>query len=173
MSLLELYDRSLIGRRDRAAIEYDRPGGGPASLTFGELDARSNQLAQLLLTRGLKRGDRLGFYLVNRIEIIDLWIACMKLGVIVVPINVLYKEREIRHIVSDAEPVAVVTTTAQMAAFPAGLACWDVEALSAEAAAMPDDRPSVELDASTPAALVYTSGTTGASKGAILTHGNF
>ena len=50
MSLLELYDRSLIGRRDRAAIEYDRPGGGTASLTFGELDARSNQLAQLLLT---------------------------------------------------------------------------------------------------------------------------
>ena len=173
MSLVELYDRSLIQRRDRVAIEYDRGDGGTASLTFGEIDARSNRLAQLLESRGLSRGDRLGFCLVNRIEIIDLWVACVKLGVIVVPINVLYKEREIRHITSDAEPRAVVTTAAQMTEFPAGAACWDVDTLCAEAAAMPADRPSVELDASTPAALVYTSGTTGASKGAILTHGNF
>ncbi|HEX7545425.1 MAG TPA: AMP-binding protein [Gemmatimonadaceae bacterium] len=173
MTLVELYDRSLTGRRDRAAIEVDRDGGGTASLTFGDLDARSNRLAQLLRARGLHRGDRLAFYLVNRVEIIDLWIACVKLGVIVVPINVLYKEREIRHIVSDAEPVAVVTTSAQMAAFPAERSCWDVETLCADAAAMPAERPHARLDADTPAALVYTSGTTGASKGAILTHGNF
>jgi malonyl-CoA/methylmalonyl-CoA synthetase len=173
MTLVELYDRSLTGRRDRAAIEYDRAGGGTASLTFGALDERSNRLAKLLSVRGLQRGDRLAFCLANRVEVIDLWIACVKLGVIVVPINVLYKEREIRHIVSDAEPVAVVTTTGQMPAFPSEPACWDVETLCADAAAMPAERPHALLDADTPAALVYTSGTTGASKGAILTHGNF
>jgi malonyl-CoA/methylmalonyl-CoA synthetase len=173
MTLVDLYDRSLIGRRDRIAIDYDPAGGGTASLTFGELDARSNRLSQLLAARGAARGDRLAFCLVNRVEIIDLWIACVKLGVIVVPINVLYKEREIRHIVSDAEPIAVVTTAAQVPDFPSGVACWDVEALAAEAETMPDRRPPVELLASTPAALVYTSGTTGAAKGAILTHGNF
>src|ERR1019366_2762999 len=173
MSLVELYDRSLIQHRDRAAIEYDRGDGGTASLTFGEIDARSNRLAQLLKSRGLSRGDRLGFCLVNRIEIIDLWVACVKLGVIVVPIHGLYKEREIRHIVSDAEPLAVVTTSAQIAEFPKEIACWDVEALCSDAAAMAGERPRTPLDAGTPAALVYTSGTTGASKGAILTHGNF
>jgi malonyl-CoA/methylmalonyl-CoA synthetase len=173
MSLLDLYDLSLIGRRDRAAIEYDRAGGGTASLTFGELDARSNRLAQLLASRGLSRGDRLGFCLVNRVEIIDLWIACVKLGVIVVPINVLYKAREIRHIVSDAEPIAIVTTAAQRADFPEDTACWDIEALCAGSDGMPSERPATVLDADAPAALVYTSGTTGASKGAILTHGNF
>jgi malonyl-CoA/methylmalonyl-CoA synthetase len=173
MSLVDLYDRSLSGRRDRAAIEYVRGDGGMASLTFGELESRSNRIAQLLVSRGLQRGDRLAFCLVNRVEIIDLWIACVKLGVIVVPINVLYKEREIRHIIGDAEPVAVVTTSAQMPAFPAGLPCWDVDALSGAAAAMPSERPQRLLAADTPAALVYTSGTTGASKGAILTHGNF
>jgi malonyl-CoA/methylmalonyl-CoA synthetase len=174
MTLTGLFDQSLAERRERIAIEYDRADGtGTASLTFGEIDARSDRLAQLLAARGLKHGDRLGFYLVNRVEIIDLWIACVKLGVIVVPINVLYKEREIRHILSDSEPVAVVTTRAQMAEFPREVNCWDVGELSAAAAAMPAERPQATLDADTPAALVYTSGTTGTSKGAMLTHGNF
>ncbi|HEV8410885.1 MAG TPA: AMP-binding protein, partial [Gemmatimonadaceae bacterium] len=117
-SLIDLYSGSLIGRREHRAVEYTREDGRTASLTFGELDSRSNRLAIVLAARGLSRGDRLGFYLVNRIEIVDLWIACVKLGVIVVPINVLYKEREIRHILHDAEPVAVVTTLMQMIEFP-------------------------------------------------------
>jgi malonyl-CoA/methylmalonyl-CoA synthetase len=173
ISLLQLYDSSLIARRELPAVEYDRGDGTTGSLTFGEIDARSNRLALLLAAHGLTRGDRLGFYLVNRIEIVDLWIACVKLGVIVVPINVLYKKREIRHIVVDAEPVAVVTTASQMPELPDGVVAWDIDALSADAAAMPDMRPFEPLSAESPAALVYTSGTTGASKGAVLTHGNF
>ena len=172
-SLLELYDSSLIGRRDVPAVEYDRGDGTTGSLSFGELDARSTRLALLLAAHGLTHGDRLGFYLLNRVEIVDLWIACVKIGVIVVPINVLYKEREIRHIVSDAEPMAVVTTAAQMADLPEGVLAWDIDKLSADATAMPDMRPYEALHAATPVALVYTSGTTGASKGAVLTHGNF
>jgi len=172
-SLVELYDRSLIARRDRVAVEYDIEGGGTGSLTFGHLETRSNRFAIVLAARGLKAGDRLGFYLVNRIEIVDLWIACVKLGVIVVPINVLYKEREIRHILADAEPVAVVTTIMQMTEFPAGAVCWDIEELTALTVQAPDVRPETGLHAGSPAALVYTSGTTGASKGAVLTHGNF
>ena len=173
MNLLELYDRSLIARREVPAVEYETAEGVSAQLTFGDLDARSNRLAQQLSSRGLKRGDRLGFYLVNRIEIIDLWIACVKLGVIVVPINVLYKTREIAHIVTDAEPLAVVTTAGQITEFPSGVECWDVRTLCEDSAGMPDVRPSSDLTAESPAALVYTSGTTGASKGAILTHVNF
>jgi malonyl-CoA/methylmalonyl-CoA synthetase len=173
MSLTDLFDLSLRGRRDTPAVEFDRPDGRRATLTFGELDARSDRLAQLLASRGLVAGDRLAFYLANRVEIVDLWLAAVKLGVIVVPINVLYREREIRHILGDAEPTAVVTTAAQSAEFPAGTACWDIEALSAECASMATERPRVVPGADAPAALVYTSGTTGASKGAVLTHGNF
>ena len=173
MPLTDLFDRSLVGRRDTTALECERSDGTRMSFTFGDLDARSNRLAHLLRARGLRTGDRLAFYLTNRVEVVDLWLACVKTGVIVVPINVLYREREIRHIVGDAEPAAVVTTTAQMAEFPQGLARWDVEALLHESASYSASRLADTLGVDATAALVYTSGTTGASKGAVLTHGNF
>ena len=173
MSLLDMYDLSLVGRRDAPALAFEDAQGATTRLSFGDLDARSNQLAHALRARGLKTGDRLALYLANRIEFIDLWLACVKLGVIVVPINVLYREREIRHIMTDADPRAVVTTAAQVTEFSGGTVCWDVETLSHDAASMPSERIAVRSDATTPAALVYTSGTTGASKGAVLTHGNF
>ena len=86
-----------------------RSNGLGAEYTFGEIDARSNRVAQALIARGLERGDRLCVYLANRIELIDLYLACVKLGVIFVPINILYREREISHILSDAEPKLLVT----------------------------------------------------------------
>ena len=70
------------------------------TFTFGEIDARSNRLAQVLMRRGLKNGDRLCVYLVNCVEMIDIYLACIKLGVIFVPINILYRDREISHILS-------------------------------------------------------------------------
>ena len=173
MALLDLYDLSLRGRADAPAIMADEPGGTTVSLTFGALDARSDRLAALLRARGLARGDRLAFCLANRLLVIDLWIACVKLGVIVVPINVLYKAREIGHIVGDARPAAVVTTPEHAPDVPAATPVWDADALEREAATLPAERRAERCDATTPAAIVYTSGTTGVAKGAVLTHGNF
>jgi malonyl-CoA/methylmalonyl-CoA synthetase len=155
MHLLHLFDLSLIGRSDREALEWEG-----RAFTFGELDARSNRLAQALQARGFERGDRLCVYLANRVELIDLFLACVKLGVIFVPINILYRDREIGHITNDAEPRAVITAE-------------ELPTLVAEAERLPDDRPATDLDGDTPAAIIYTSGTTGASKGAVLTHNNF
>ncbi len=87
--------------------------------------------------------------------------------------NILYREREIGHILSDAQPRALVAAGVPQATVPVDV--WNVDALAAEAAALPS-APAVwapSLEASTPAALIYTSGTTGLAKGAILTHGNF
>jgi len=173
MSLLSLFDPSLMGRADSPALECDRAGAPRVSCTFGELEARSNRLAHALRARGLAPGDRLAFFLANRTEIVDLWLACVKLGLIAVPINVLYRERELGHILGDAEPAAVVTTHDLAGYIPAGVARWDVDQLAADAAGRRCGRVAAVCDAGTPISLIYTSGTTGASKGAVLTHGNF
>lgn len=173
MQLTDLFNLSLVGRSTVPAIDYDLADGTVTTLTFGELDARSNRLARLFVSRGLTRGDRLAFFLPNRVEFIDLFLAAVKTGVIVVPINVLYREREVTHIVADSEPKAVVTTRELAPLVPPGIAVWEVDALVS--AALDHNSASVRtaIDGDDAAAIVYTSGTTGRSKGAVLTHNNF
>lgn len=151
MNLLQLLDQSLLARRDVAALEWQGQ-----TFTFGDLETRSNRVAHALEQRGFRKGDRLCVYLPNRIAIIDIFLACVKLGVIFVPINILYREREIAHITADAEPRDVIT------AENAGAFAGDRTS-----------RPLVHIDGDDPAAIIYTSGTTGTSKGAVLTHNNF
>ena len=174
MQLTDLFNLSLIGRSSVTGLEYEDVEGRLASLTFGELDDRANRVAQLLESKGLVAGERLGIFLANRVEFIDLVLACLRLGVIIVPINILYREREIAHIVADAEPRLVVTTSDLRGWLPPGATFLDVSEVAAAAAAK--GRPAVvrrQLDGDSPAAIVYTSGTTGRSKGAVLTHNNF
>ena len=158
MTLLELFDPSLVGRRDTVALEFQG-----AHYTFGDLEARSNRVAQFLQARGLKAGDRLCVYLANCVEMIDLYLASIKLGLIFVPINILYRDREITHILNDAEPGV---TVGQASGLP-------LSELNKAAASFPNQRPIVSLAGETPAGIIYTSGTTGTSKGAVLTHNNF
>ena len=164
MTLTDLFDSSLIGRRGSAALEFR-----DHVYTFGELDDRSNRLATVLSRRGLRTGDRLCVYLANCVEMIDLYLACIKLGVMFVPINILYRGREIGHILNDADPAAVISD----ATFDSPGEIWRPAALTAEAAAMPCQRPRAALDGDPPAGIIYPSGTTGVSKGAVLTHNNF
>ncbi|HKX00570.1 MAG TPA: AMP-binding protein [Bryobacteraceae bacterium] len=161
MNLAQLFDLSLVGRRETQAIEFVASDGRRESCTFGELDDRSNRLARVLAAGGFAPGDRLCVYLGNGLEIIDLFLACVKLGVIFVPINILYRDREIAHIVEDAQPRAVVG------------AAETAELIQQAKGVSGSEREAVALDGDAPAAIVYTSGTTGTSKGAVLTHNNF
>ena len=169
MNLNHLFGVTFKTRADQPALEFYDSDARLTSISFGEVYRRSQLMASALHGRGLKRGDRLCVYLANRVEMIDLYLACLNLGVIFVPINILYKEREIGHILRDADPAAIVTDNA----FPVAADTWHVTDLAAEALnSTPFDRP-IALDGDDPAVIIYTSGTTGPSKGAILTHNNF
>jgi malonyl-CoA/methylmalonyl-CoA synthetase len=164
MNLTHLFDPSLLGRANAQALEF-----AGEILTFGELEARSNRLAQFLMAQGVQAGQRLCVYLGNCVEIIDLYLACVKLGVVFVPINILYRDREISHILGDAQPIAVIADEP----VPAGVTVWTRADLARRAAPYPAQRPAIFVDGDAPAGIIYTSGTTGTSKGAVLTHNNF
>ena len=169
MTLPELFDLSFIGRREQPGLVFEG-----AIRTFGDLDDSASRMANLLVDRGLKKGDRLCVYLANCIEYIELYLAATRLGVIFVPVNALYRDREIRHILEDSEPEAIITTAAQTEFIPSSLTpVWLLKELCDEARLQPGTRRIDVLDGDTPAAIVYTSGTTGPAKGAVLTHHNF
>ena len=106
MNLTHLFDLSLVGRRDAVALEFHG-----ADVHFRRpRRAQQSPGAAAVGSAVSRRGDRLCVYLANCIEMIDIYLACVKLGVIFVPINILYREREIAHILGDAEPAAVVAT---------------------------------------------------------------
>jgi malonyl-CoA/methylmalonyl-CoA synthetase len=200
--LLGLFEASLVRRAAEPGLEIGPPGGPVETLTFGELAARSERMATVLAGRGVRPGDRVAVQLPNGLAFLDLFLACLRLGAILVPVNVLYREREVGHIVADAEPVAVVTTSGLAGLVPAGTRVWNVEELVPPSRGTPvgpvprdplapgtagplrvsDARPRSGLPLEpaapgaprddTPAAIVYTSGTTGRSKGAVLSHGN-
>ncbi len=172
MHLTQLFDLSLIGRASRVGLEYAGNDGVVLRLTFGELDDRANRMAHELTARGLRHGDRLCVHLGNCVAFIDLYLACVRLGVIFVPINILYRERELRHIISDSAPTAVVALRDGGASYPDGAPVWDIDDLNAGATGRSDTRLDVSLDGDDAALIVYTSGTTGVAKGAVLSHNN-
>jgi malonyl-CoA/methylmalonyl-CoA synthetase len=187
MLLGDLFDLSLVGRAERPALDVDVAGGGVRTFTFGEINQRAARMATALRRRGIAPGDRVAVRLTNRVEFIDLFLACVRLGAVIVPINVLYREREIAHIVADADPAAIVTDAESLDLFAVGSSpsgprpsalgprssVVDVRVLAQEADAAPASTVRPDLDGDAPAAIVYTSGTTGRSKGAVLSHNNF
>ena len=168
MTLPQLFNRSFVEHRHVVGLEWQG-----RELTFGEVDARANLMTRELVARGLTKGDRLAVYLGNRLEIVDLFLACTRLGLVYVPINILYREREVDHILRDAAPRALVAVDEPPSTEK--VEWWPLDDLvSGASRRMPDplaDAPA--LDDDTPAAIIYTSGTTGTAKGAILTHANF
>ena len=84
--------------------------------------------------------------------------------------NILYRDRELKHIIGDADPVAVIADGDDLEMIPAPWTAWPLAELVTAAADPPDRPPASPIDADAPALIIYTSGTTGAPKGAVLTH---
>jgi len=153
-------------------------------MTYGELDALSDRLADGLLGLGLRPGDTVGVQLPNIPQFIVTYFGVLKAGGVVVPMNVLLKAPEVAYHLSDAKVRVLVTwagvleEAAKGAAdagvrdvFVVGEAPGGHAAPFAQLLAAPSaQRPFVGREPTDTAVVVYTSGTTGLPKGAELTH---
>lgn len=145
------------------------PDNGDA-LTYRDVDIRSGRFATALRSLGAGVGDRVVVQIDKSTDAVAIYLACLRLGVVYVPLNTAYTDSEVAYFLGDAEPAVYVYEGEQGAGRSAsGIS---VTAL-AETATASDPWVGVEIRlADDLAAMVYTSGTTGRSKGAMLTHAN-
>lgn len=172
-TLTALFDATFRTRADALALEYDAADGTRRLLTFADVEARALRMAAVLRARGLTAGDRCVVHLANGVAFLDLFLACLRLRVVMVPANVLYRGRELAHIAADSDPALIVTSEEHLGLFTAEAPVVAVGALLGDAAARaPDDAAVPADDDAAPALIIYTSGTTGRAKGAVLSRGN-
>src|SRR6266567_2659519 len=142
---------------------------GDRELTRDELRAQAERVAGGLAAHGVKPGQRVGLYAATSLDWVIAYLGLQRAGAVLVPMNPDYHSAEAAHIVNDSEP-AVVIADAQRASVveQIGKHVIPLEKL-------PEDSPPSmpQLTPESPAAIMYTSGTTGRPKGAVIDHGAF
>ncbi len=156
-------------------------------MTFAETEVQTNRMARVLATHGVRHGDRVAVMMPNSLDFPVCWLAILKVGAVMVPVNIRYKETDLRHTLTDSgakTAVAGAEEAKKIAAVkdncPAleetitleepspsidGVACVTSEIRDAEES-WDIDHLSLRYLAN----IQYTSGTTGFSKGCMLTH---
>ena len=159
----------------------ERPDG--TILTYGDMLERSGRLAGALVSLGVTPGDRVAAQVEKSAAAIFLYLACVRAGAVFLPLNTAYTEAEVAYFLGDAEPRIFICDTARLDAMrpvasAAGVAAIETldEAgegtLIEKAAIETGEFNDVAREPDDLAAILYTSGTTGRSKGAMLSHEN-
>lgn len=152
--------------------------------SYASMQARSAQFANALLALGVQPGDRVVVQVEKSAAAVFLYLACLRVAAVYVPLNTAYTLAELEYFIADAEPRLLVCTSAKLAAtLPLAqrlkvlhVATLDATAAGGSLSERADGQPDTFLDVpctgSAAAAILYTSGTTGRSKGAVLSHDN-
>jgi malonyl-CoA/methylmalonyl-CoA synthetase len=147
------------------------------SLTYGQLHRRSARLAHRLVALGVRPGDRVAVQVEKSPWAVILYLACLRAGAVYLPLNPAYPPPEVEYFLEDGEPVLFVTAPGAADRRSSGPRIRTLgedgdgtllEGLESES----EDFTPVSRTDDDPAAILYTSGTTGRSKGAVITHGN-
>jgi fatty-acyl-CoA synthase len=171
----EIVRRHARWRPDRTAYVI-----GPHRVTYRQLNALANRFAHALRGLGVGRGDRVATLSPNRLEYPAIYFAVAKLGAIHVPLNVRWKPDELRYALAQSEARLLLAArefdeiahglAATLPALEHVVALAGAEALLARAS---DAEPEAVVDERDPHVMLYTSGTTGDPKGALLSHRSY
>ncbi len=177
-NLFTAFEPSFTGAAARSAL---CPAGGDA-VSFGELRRKAAGLANFLKIEGIAPGDRVAVQVEKSVESVVLYLACLQAGAIYLPLNTAYTDNELDYFFGDAEPRLIVCMPGRQE----GIRCLGsadnvlIHTLDGsgggtfleDADRFEADFETVQREAEDVAAILYTSGTTGRSKGAMITHGN-
>ncbi len=171
---------SLLRQGKKGAICLVRGITTETEMSYLELHRDSNRMANSFLNLGIKKGDRAIIYLKKSLGLVVAYLALQKIGAVAVPLNPGFKKSEMSYLVKNSEPELVLLGPEQERTVKAIMP--DLTAI-----VIPEERPyrgadffrnasdalpPVDIQASDPALIVYTSGTTGRPKGVVLTQGN-
>ena len=170
---------------DKVALRF-----GNSALTFSQFDERVTRLANALASRGVRKGDRVAVFMTNRIEMVESYFACCRLGAVCVPVNFRLVADEVGYIVNDCGASALLVdgglaglartvrqsvpalATCFVTGAPAEDAGPGAEPYEGVTAAASSEAPHIDVAEHDLAFIMYTSGTTGRPKGAMLSHFN-
>jgi malonyl-CoA/methylmalonyl-CoA synthetase len=175
-----LFSRLFDSLDDASRLAIETPDG--QRISYGDLIAMSGRMANVLVGRGVKLGDRVAAQTEKSVPGLVLYLATVRAGAVYLPLNTAYTLNELEYFITDAEPSLVVCDPSRaegIGAIAAKIGAR-VETLGADgrgsltdaaATAPPGFSTAIRADDDL-AAILYTSGTTGRSKGAMLTHDN-
>ena len=178
MNVADLFANAALCYPDKKALIF-----GNGSFTYSEMDRIIDALARYLSGIGVSKGDRVSIYMANRPEWIMFYYAIAKVGAISVCVPGAYKKDEMKGVVNDSRSTVIVTSEELLRQFPPPETMPLVRRVIIverdeilQAAMSGENTPGVLVEAETtgddPTAILYTGGTTGTPKGAMLTHRN-
>jgi long-chain acyl-CoA synthetase len=181
MNIAHLLERTASLYPDADAIRFE-----DRSIRYADLDGAASAVAHGLAALGVRPGERVALFLPNIPEFAIAYYGAQKVGAVVVSVNALLRADEIRYVLQDSGATVLFTTAALLAevapvraSLPAlrrvvvceGDAAGE-HTLARMGAGGPAEFRAVARERDDPAAILYTSGTTGRQKGAVLSHGN-